>query len=146
MSTNDPLDPSTSRPLDAEGQTTMNDSNSPASRPRQRRLFPDARSAEFQARLELGDYRELLGERLGEVMAQAAAEAGVAEELGALRIVMARLLTEEDDPVVLAPLIARIASVSIQAARVQRAISGQLAETLTEALTTILAEFDGSDG
>jgi hypothetical protein len=88
----------------------------------------------------------LLGERLGEVMAQAAAEAGVADELGALRIVMARLLTEEDDLVVLARLIARIASVSIQAARVQRAISGQLAESLTEALTTILADLEGGDG
>ena len=79
-------------------------------------------------------------------MAEAAAEAGVADELGALRVVMARLLTEEEDLVVLAPLIARIASVSIQAARVQRAISGQLAESLTEALTTILADLEGGDG
>jgi hypothetical protein len=99
----------------------------------------------FRARLESSDYRELLGERLGEVMAEAAAEAGVADELGALRIVMARLLTEEEDLVVMARLIARIASVSIQAARVQRAISGQLAESLTEALTTILAELDGRE-
>ena len=110
------------------------------------RLTTHDSSADFRARLESGDYRELLGARLGEVMAQAAAEAGVTEELGALRIVMARLLTEEEDPVVLAPLIARIASVSIQAARAQRAISGQLAESLTEALTTILAELEGSDG
>ena len=78
-------------------------------------------------------------------MAQAAAQAGVADELGALRIVMARLLTEQDDPVVLAPLIARIASVSIQAARVQRAISGQLAETITEAVTSILVDLDGGE-
>ena len=87
----------------------------------------------------------MLGRRLGEVMAEAAGEAGVADELGALRVVMARLLTEEDDLMVLAPLIARIASVSIQAARVQRAISGQLAESLTEALTTILTDLEGSD-
>jgi hypothetical protein len=105
----------------------------------------DSPAAAFRARLESGDYRELFGDRLGEVMAQAAAEAGVADELGALRIVMARLLAEEDNPVVLAPLIARIASVSIQAARVQRAITGQLAESLTEAITTILAELDGSE-
>jgi hypothetical protein len=106
----------------------------------------DSAAAKFRARLESGDYRELLGDRLGEVMAQAAAEAGVGDELGALRIVMARLLTEEDDPVVLAPLIARIASVSIQAARAQRAINGQLAESLTEAITTILAELGGGEG
>ena len=103
-------------------------------------------SAAFRARLESGDYRALLGRRLGEVMAEAAGEAGVGDELGALRIVMARLLTEEDDLEVLAPLVARIASVSIQAARAQRAISGQLAESLTEALTTILTDIERSDG
>ena len=79
-------------------------------------------------------------------MAEAAGEAGVGDELGALRVVMARLLTEEDDLVVLAPLVARIASVSIQAARAQRAISGQLAESLTEALTSILTEMEGGEG
>ena len=128
-------------------------------RPRQRQRSSDSSSepssydsrpttpdSSFLSRLESSDYRELLGDRLGEVMAGAAAEAGVANELGALRIVMARLLTEEEDLVVLAPLIARIASVSIQAARVQRAISGQLAESLTEALTTILADLERGDG
>ena len=79
-------------------------------------------------------------------MAQAAEEAGVADELGALRIVLARLMEEEDDLVVLAGLVARVASVSIQAARLQRAISGQLAESLTDAVTTILADLEGSDG
>ena len=107
---------------------------------------PRARPGGFRARLESGDYRELFGGRLGEVMAQAAEEAGVADELGALRIVMARLMEEEDDLVVLAGLVARVASVSIQAARIQRAITGQLAESLTEAVTTILADLDGSEG
>jgi hypothetical protein len=106
----------------------------------------DSPAAAFRERLESGDYRALLGRRLGEVMAEAAGEAGVGDELGALRIVMARLLTEEDDLEVLAPLIARITSVSIQAARAQRAISGQLAESLTEALTSILTNLEGSDG
>src|SRR5918998_441108 len=106
----------------------------------------DSPAAAFRTRLESGDYRALLGRRLGEVMAEAAGEAGVGDELGALRIVMARLLTEEDDLVVQAQLVARIASVSIQAARAQRAISGQLAESLTEALTTILTDIERSDG
>ena len=104
------------------------------------------KAAAFRERLEAGDYRELFGGRLGEVMAQAAEEAGVADELGALRIVLARLMEEEDDLVVLAGLVARVASVSIQAARLQRAISGQLAESLTDAVTTILADLEGSDG
>ena len=105
-----------------------------------------AAKAAFLARVESGDYRELFGGRLGEVMAQAAEEAGVAAELGALRIVMARMMEEEDDLVVMAGLVARVASVSIQAARIQRAITGQLAESLTDAVTTILADLDGSDG
>ena len=106
----------------------------------------DSSAAAFRARLEAGDYRALLGRRLGEVMAEAAGEAGVGNELGALRVVMARLMTEEDDLVVLAKLVARIASVSIQAARTQRAISGQLADSLTEALTSALMNMEGSDG
>ena len=75
-------------------------------------------------------------------MAQAAAYGGVTDELAVLRIVMARLLAEEEDPVTLANAVARVASVSIQAARAQRAISGQLAEGLTDALTTILTELE----
>ena len=102
--------------------------------------------AAFRARLESGDYRELFGGGLGEVMAQAAEQADVSDELGALRIVMARLMEEEDDLEVLAGLVARVASVSIQAARIQRVITGQLAESLTDAVTTILADLEGSDG
>jgi hypothetical protein len=140
---------STPRLLYLKGQTPMT-----ANDPHDSRLTtPDspagrrrAAKAAFRARLESGDYRELFGGRLGEVMAQAAEEAGVVTELGTLRIVMARLMEEEDDLEVLAGLVARVASVSIQAARIQRAITGQLAESLTDAVTTILADLEGSDG
>jgi hypothetical protein len=135
MSGKDPLDCTTPRLRDPSTD------HRPLTESGRRRAAATA----FRARLEAGDYRELFGGRLGELMAQAAEEAGVTQELGALRIVMARLMEEEDDLIELAPLIARIASVSIQAARVQRAISGQLAESLTEALTSILAEMNGSD-
>jgi hypothetical protein len=143
-----------------ESEKTMTTTNSTDPRPRRRQGTSDssgdqpsrtesgrrrAAKAAFRARLESGDYRELFGGRLGEAMAQAAEEAGVTDELGALRVVMARLMEEEDDLVVLAGLVARVASVSIQAARIQRAITGQLAESLTDAVTTILADIDGSD-
>ena len=105
-----------------------------------------AAAAAFRQRLESGDYRGLFGERLGELMAQAAADVGVKDELAVLRIVMARLLAEEEDPVTLANAVARVASVSIQAARAQRAISGQLAEGLTDAMTTILTELEAGVG
>lgn len=105
-----------------------------------------AAAAAFRQRLEAGDYRGLFGERLGELMAQAAADGGVTDELAVLRIVMARLLAEEEDPVTLAKAVSRVAAVSIQAARAQRAITGQLAEGLTDALTTILADLEAGSG
>lgn len=101
-----------------------------------------AAAAAFRERMESGAYRDLFGDRLGPLMEQAASEAGVGDELGALRFVLARLLAEEDDPVTLAKAVARVASVSIQAARAQRAINGQLAEGLTDAITQILSEFE----
>ena len=67
----------------------------------------------------------------------------VDDEIAILRIVMARLVAEEDDPVTLAKAISRVAAVSIQAAKARRAISGQLAESLTDAITAILADLDG---
>ena len=94
----------------------------------------------FQTRLEAGDYRGLFGSSLNELMVQAAAERGVGDELAVLRIVMARLLAEEDDPVTLATAISRVAAVSIQAARARRAITGKLAEGLTDAMTSILTD------
>ena len=100
-------------------------------------------AAEFRRRMESGDYRGLFGERLSALMQQAASDGGVADELAVLRIVMARLVAEEDDPVTLAKAVARVAAVSIQAARAQRAINGQMAEALTDALTTILMEIEG---
>ena len=103
-----------------------------------------AAAAEFRARLEAGDYRGLFGRQVAGLMAQAAAEAGVDDEIAILRIVMARLVAEEDDPVTLAKAISRVAAVSITAARARRAINGQLAEGLTDAITSILAEIDGT--
>jgi hypothetical protein len=105
-----------------------------------------AAAAEFRRRLEEGDYKGLFGGRLGTLMVQAAAEDGLDDVVGILRIVMARLMVEEHDPVIQAKSLARVAGVLIQAARAKRAINGQLAEGLTDAITSILAELDGSTG
>src|SRR5262245_42420402 len=105
-----------------------------------------AAAEEFARRHETGDYRGLFGEKVAAMIQQAAQEKGVTEEIGVLRIVMARLLAElraGDGPVAqLAAAIAKIAAVSIQAAKTQRAISGELAGSLTDALTQILVELD----
>lgn len=89
-----------------------------------------------------GRYDELLGVELGSIVRQAAAERGVTTELGALRFVMAKLLVEVDDPVELASAVSRVASASVAAARAQRAISGDTAEALTEAVADILLALD----
>jgi len=100
------------------------------------------RAKRFRERLEAGNYRSLFDDYLARVIAQAAAERGVLEEIGALRLVLARLLVEEDDLTKLAANVARVASVAVQAARAQRAIDGEVAQSLTEALTQILIEMD----
>lgn len=101
-------------------------------------------AAEFRRRLDEGDYRRLFDATLREVIAQAAAERGLADEIGALRVVLARLLLEEDDLSKLVTGVARLASVTVQAARAQRAIAGEQADGLTEAIAQILAELDGT--
>ena len=103
-----------------------------------------AAAAEFRRRLEGGDYKGLFGGKLGGLMVQAAAEDGLDDVVGILRIVMAKLMVEEHDPVIQAKSLARVAGVLIQAAKAKRAINGQLAEGLTDAITSILAELDGS--
>ncbi|HEY7036016.1 MAG TPA: hypothetical protein VH482_32080 [Thermomicrobiales bacterium] len=103
-----------------------------------------AAAAEFRRRLDEGDYRGLFDQTLREVIAQAAAERGLADEIGALRVVLARLLLEEADLSKLVTGVARLASVTVQATRAQRAIAGEQADGLTEAIAQILAELDGT--
>jgi hypothetical protein len=111
---------------------------------RQDREQRQAAAAEFRRRLEEGDYKGLFGGRLSSLMVQAASEDGLDDVVGILRIVMAKLMVEEHDPVIQAKSLSRVAGVLIQAAKAKRAINGQLAEGLTDAITSILAELDGS--
>lgn len=67
------------------------------------------------------------------------------EEIGALRFVLHRLLSEEDDLARLAAGVARIASVVIQAAKAQQALSGNRSDELAAALMRALADLDGDD-
>jgi hypothetical protein len=130
----DRLDFSTPRLFDLESESFAERT---AREDRERR---QEAAATFRARLEAGDYRGLFGPSLNKLMLQAAAENGVDDEIAILRIVMARLLAEEEDPVTLAKAISRVAAVSIQAARTRRAITGKLAEGLTDAMTSILTD------
>jgi hypothetical protein len=98
--------------------------------------------AEFRRRLEEGEYRRLFDEKLKQVIAQAAIERGLADEIGALRVVLARLLLEEDDLSKLVSGVARLASVTVQAARAQRTIAGEVGDGLAEAINQYLAELE----
>jgi len=99
----------------------------------------------FRERLEARSYRALYDDPIASVMHQAAAmvtEQGLLDELGALRIVLARLVMEEQDLSRLATNVTRVAHVAVQAARAQRVISGATAEGLTNALTQVLIEIN----
>jgi hypothetical protein len=102
----------------------------------------DAAAREFRRRLATGEYRALFGAALTEAIEQAAAERGLADEIGILRVVLARLLVEERDPAQLAVSVSKVAAVAIQAARAQRAINGEPAGNFSDAVTTILIELD----
>lgn len=115
--------------LDGDEEQDGGDANDPA--------------AEFRARIEEGDYRRLMGAALHSVIQQASEAPGLDDEVGMLRVVLARLLVEEDDPAKLASGAARIAHVAVQAARARHALRGDQAENLTEAIATILTELDG---
>lgn len=103
--------------------------------------FDDA-SERFRERLAGGDYRALLEPAVWEVISAAGAERGLANEIGSLRVVLARLLAEEADAGRLAQNAARVTAVLVQAARAQHALSGEMADGLAEAVTHILAEFE----
>lgn len=101
----------------------------------------------FQERLELGEYRGLFDLNVKQVIDQAAAhvsEHGLIDELGALRMVLARILLEEKDLARLVTNVTRVTSVAVRAAQAQRVISGKAADGLTDALTTILIEINSA--
>jgi hypothetical protein len=97
-------------------------------------------ASEFRRRMEQGAYRELLGPNISALIQEAAQEHGISDEIGILRVALAKLLLEEEDAAQLAAGVARVAAISIQAARTRRAIEGDTAGSLLESVTHILTE------
>lgn len=93
----------------------------------------------FSKALDAGYYRGLIADLETDIQ-EAAAATGVETEIGILRLVMARLLAEETDPGKLSSGVAKLAGVIISAQRAQRALSGASADSLTDAVATILEE------
>ncbi len=89
--------------------------------------------------------QDALEERIEELVSRYVADAGLerdslTEEIGALRIVLARLLAEEESAARLATSIPRVVDAVVRAVRMQRSMSGALAEGLTDAVTQVLLE------
>ena len=102
---------------------------------------PNDPLAAFRARLESGRFNAVLGHALRRTMRDAAADTGLDAEVAALRLALARLLTEERDPSKLAAGIARLAAVAVQAAHLRHPADPQRAEYRAH-LLRVLAEID----
>ncbi len=70
----------------------------------------------------------------------AAQDGSLQTELGALRAVLVRLLTEIEDPVALSLAVTRVANAGARVVSVQRAISGEKSSDLIEALNRVLSD------
>jgi len=99
--------------------------------------------ARFARAVARGEFGELFGGRLREVLAGAAAERGLTEELGALRVALVRLLSEEEDAGKLALGVARLAHATARLRREERALAeaGGVAEW-DAVVAQVLAELD----
>ena len=78
----------------------------------------------FRERVLAGEYEALGAAGVAETVAKAGAAAGLQEEIGVLRVALARLLEEETDAAKFATGVARLVGVAVQAARVQQGRGG----------------------
>lgn len=94
----------------------------------------------FTKALQSGELADLHDTPINRLIQQAAAEVGargVIDELGALRIVLTRLVNEQDDLDALTANVTRVASVALRAARTQQQISDGLSEWVADAVALI---------
>jgi len=97
----------------------------------------------YQHALSLGELAALHNTPINRLIQQAAVEVGekgVVDELGALRLVLTRLVNEQEDLDVLTANVTRVASVALQAARTQRLIGEGTTEMIAGALALIIDE------
>jgi hypothetical protein len=99
-----------------------------------------APASAFQRLLANGQQAELLNRRLAQALAEAGHRDTLTDEIGALRVIVLRLLDEEDDPHRLAADVSRLVNAIVRALRAQRTLAGDTAGDLTELVTRVLAE------
>lgn len=107
---------------------------------RHRLAVPPPEETGFTRRLQDGTYQDLVGVRLSNQIMEAAQIAGLDNELGALRLVLERLLAHEDDPATLAASVPKLTGAIVQVMRAQRLLDDRAADSLQDAIATVIEE------
>lgn len=101
------------------------------------------RSERFAEAVRSGRRDELVERAVATVLDSIGDDLSLGQEIGALRLMLQRVIAMDaldGDPRDSAPTIARLVDGIVRAVRAQRAISGELADDLSGALTTVLVE------
>ncbi len=101
------------------------------------------RDRKFSEAVNSGGSDELVNIAVERILRTIGQKMSLEDEIGALRLVLKRVITLDaldGDPKETAATVARLSDSIVRAVRAQRAISGDLAEDLSEALTTVLIE------
>jgi hypothetical protein len=107
---------------------------------------PDGRKVRsdlFAEMARTGRHEELVERTIRHLVETGGGDLSLVEEIGSLRLVLRRVMAIDgldSDPRDTAQTVARLANSIVYAVQAQRAISGRLADDLTDALTTILIE------
>lgn len=123
-----------------EGDRETSDDSVGAVRRQERAL------AAFGRRVEGGDFGELFDERLRAMLAESAGGRSLAVEIGALRVVMGRLLTDPElDASAQARGMARVVEMIVRAVRTQGELAAWAGEPGREEMRRVLAALEMRD-
>ena len=103
-------------------------------------------AATFQRGVDAGTFHDLLAAPVRATITGAARAPGLEDEIGMLRLVMVRLLVEEDDLAKLVGGMARLSTAITQATRLRRAIGAEATSDLLDTLTRVLNDLDDEPG
>ncbi|MEZ4568723.1 MAG: hypothetical protein R2849_00005, partial [Thermomicrobiales bacterium] len=108
----------------------------------------ELRSACFARAARMGQADRLIEDAVQQIIRQAGEESSLQNEIGALRIVLNRVIAMDaldGDPAKTAATVARLVDSLVRAVKMQRALQGELADDLAGALTTVLIEMGLGD-
>jgi len=106
------------------------------------------RSSNFARAVRSGQPDRLIEQAVQHVIRQAGKSGSLQQEIGALRIVLNRVIAMDaldGDPAKTAATVARLVDSLVRAVKMQRALEGELADDLAGALTTVLIEMGLGD-